>query len=307
MQFNEHKINLNNQSARYYQVPIANNAQSEDGHQSTDNQSTDKPQLHFYGGNGFPVGVYQPLLTRLSQHFVVSSLAMRGYWHDKPTAKALTREEDADMLIEFLQATQTQPIVAVGHSQGATATAMAAAKRPELFRAVYLIEPVTFTKAQAVLYECLPRFIKQRYEPFKGTLQKQTHWDSIDDYYQHLRGHRAYKRVSDENLWIYASHSLVASTQGNGYELLFSPEQELANYHGKTPFIDNALKELNHLGVPYQLITGKPNIFISEKVRQAWAKFVDEDKIITLPEYGHLLPVEAPELVADLIIPLPSE
>ncbi len=286
MQCSEHQITLNNKSARYYQLIADSDAKQDTKQMATQitTQNTDKPAVkptvHFYGGNGFAVGVYQPFLSCLARDFNVISLAMRGCWHDKPTADKLHREEDADMLIEFLQATQSQPVIGIGHSQGATATAIAATKRPDLFQSLYLIEPVTFTKFQFILYECLPSFIKQRYEPFKGTLRKQTHWESVDDYYQYLRQHKAYKRVSDENLQIYAQHSLQKN-EADGFELIFLPEQELANYHGKTPFIDPSLKQLNQLGLPYHLIIGKPNLFISDKVRKEWAKFVDKDKIIT--------------------------
>ncbi len=285
----EYAINLNNQSARYYQY-------------QTENTATEPKQpLHFYGGNGFVAGVYQPLLEELSKNFAVTSLAMRGYWHDKPTAKILTREQDADMLIEFLEKTQSQPVVSVGHSQGATATAIACAKRPDLFHSVYCIEPVTFTKTQAIFYHYLPRPIKLRYEPFKSTLTKQNHWATIDDYYQYLRNHRAYKRITDENLQIYAKESLIACDNGEGYQLLFAPEQELANYFG-TPFIDPALKAMNKTKTPYYLISGKPNMFMSEKVRNSWKSFVKAEQLITLNDYGHMLPVEAPKLVAETII-----
>ncbi len=282
----EHTININNQSARYYKAK---------------NSVKSKNPLHFYGGNGFVAGVYQPLFAELSNHFDITSLAMRGYWHDKPTAKILTREQDADMLIAFLEKTQTQPIIGVGHSQGATATAIACAKRPDLFHSVYCIEPVTFTKNQVLLYKKLPRWLKLRYEPFKSTLTKQSHWQTVEDYYQYLRQHRAYKRITDDNLYLYAKNSLVASNNGQGYDLLFAPKQELANYFG-TPFIDPALKAMNKANIPYYIISGKPNLFMSEKVRQSWKGFVKQEQLISLVDYGHMLPVEAPKLVAETII-----
>ena len=91
---------------------------------------------------------------------------MRGYWPDLPTEKIMTREQDADWLIEFLERTQTGPVIGIGHSQGATATAMAAAKRPDLFSALYLIDPVTFTRKQSLLFNRIPRLILQTQEPF---------------------------------------------------------------------------------------------------------------------------------------------
>lgn len=281
---------IKGQRARYYDLSAVNKTAP----------STALPPAHFYGGNGFSAGVYEPLLMDLSHQFAVTSLAMRGYWHDLPTEPTLTREQDAQMLIAFLEQSYTEPVVGIGHSQGATATALAAAKRPDLFSQLYLIEPVTFTKQQQIIYDLLPRALKMRQEPFKSTSVKQAHWHSVAAYYEHLRAHRAFKRISDEHLNTFAQNSLVPAKQG-GFELLFSPAQEMANYFG-TPYINAALKKLNKAKLPYTLIVGKPTIFISDKVRASWQGVVAEDDLITLPDYGHLLPMEAPELCAKLII-----
>ena len=282
-------ITVHKKNARYYELsqlnPLANNPNSV------------RPPAHFYGGNGFTVGAYTPLLETLASGFTLSSLAMRGYWYDKPTSRCLTRAQDADMLIEFLEKTQDAPIVGIGHSQGATATAIAAAKRPDLFSQLYLIEPVTFTKTQTRLYNLTPRVLKLTREPFKSTLTKQATWASVAEFYEHLRAQRAYRRISDAHLQVFAENSLEQQADGS-YTLLFSPEQELANYFG-TPYIDDALKKLR---CPYTIITGKPTLFISDKVRKHWQTFIPAERILSLPDYGHLLPIEAPELCAQVII-----
>ena len=280
---------IKGQAARYYDLsPLGSGANQ---------QQQTRPRAHFYGGNGFTVGTYAPLLTELAIGFDLTALAMRGYWYDKPTSKCLTRAQDAEMLIEFLEKMQDAPIIGMGHSQGATATAIAAAKRPDLFSQLYLIEPVTFTKAQTRLYNLTPRALKLTREPFKSTLTKQATWASVAEFYEHLRAQRAYRRISDVHLQVFAEQSLEQQVDGS-YQLIFTPEQELANYFG-TPYIDEALKKLR---CPYTLINGKPTLFISDKVRENWAKFIPNERIISLPNYGHLLPMEAPELCAQIII-----
>ncbi|MFO1365137.1 MAG: hypothetical protein U1E92_02055 [Moraxella osloensis] len=108
-----------------------------------------------------------------------------------------------------------KPVIGIGHSQGATATTIAAAKRPDLFSALYLLEPVTFTNQQGKLYSLpVPRMVKMTREPFKSTQVKQADWPSVDAYYQFLRRHKAYKRITDEHLLTYAKNSLEAGEQG---------------------------------------------------------------------------------------------
>lgn len=289
MQTFERIININGKNARYYDL-------SDLGQKAKDAKST---PAHFYGGNGFATGVYIPLLTKLSERFELSSLAMRGYWQDLPTLKKLTREQDADMLIDFLEKTQDKPVVGIGHSQGATATAIAAAKRPELFSQLYLIEPVTFTKPQKLMMDLMPAKLKISHEPFKSTLAKQAEWQSIEAYYDYLRAHRAFKRIDDNHLYIFAKNSLVQEEQK--YRLLFTPEQELASYFD-TPFVNDALKTLNNMALPYTILMGKPSIFISQKVRKVWKNLVPTTQIIELSDNGHLLPMEAPVQCANLIV-----
>ena len=280
----EQRISLNGKNAKYYNIKNPTASQT----------------AHFYGGNGFALGVYEPLLSDLAQHLNITALTMRGEWYDKPTADKMTREEDADVLIEFLQKTQDKPIIGIGHSQGATATTIAAAKRPDLFSALYLLEPVTFTNQQGKLYSLVPRMVKMTREPFKSTQVKQADWHSVDAYYQFLRRHKAYKRITDEHLLTYAKNSLEAG-QSAELTLRFSPKQELANYFG-TPLIMKPLQQLiADNKVPVQLIIGKPSMFISQQVRQMWDKFVPNEQMTVLNDYGHLLPLEAPELCAKLI------
>ena len=280
----EQRIKLNGKNAKYYNIKNPTASQT----------------AHFYGGNGFALGVYEPLLSDLAQHLNITALTMRGEWYDKPTADKMTREEDADVLIEFLQKTQDKPIIGIGHSQGATATTMAAAKRPDLFSALYLLEPVTFTNQQGKLYSLVPRMVKMTREPFKSTQVKQADWPSVDAYYQFLRRHKAYKRITDEHLLTYAKNSLEAGEQAK-LTLRFSPKQELANYFG-TPLIMKPLQQLiADNKVPVQLIIGKPSMFISQQVRQIWDTFVPSEQMTVLNDYGHLLPLEAPELCAKLI------
>ncbi|MEZ7502235.1 alpha/beta hydrolase [Psychrobacter sp. Arc29] len=290
MQAFEHTMTLDGKKARYYDLsPLA----------GSDTNIQLSP-AHFYGGNGFTAGVYLPLLTKLSEQFTITSLAMRGYWYDLPSVKKLTREQDADILINFLERTQDKPIVGIGHSQGATATAIAAAKRPELFSQLYLIEPVTFTKSQMLMMNSAPDDLKITQEPFKSTQAKQAQWESIESYYDYLRAHRAFKRIDDDNLYVFAKNSLVENKQGQ-HSLLFAPEQELASYFD-TPFVNDALKDLNTIGLPYTIIVGKPSMFISDDVRKVWQHLVPSERIIELSDNGHLLPMEAPEQCANIII-----
>lgn len=97
MQTFERTNTLDDKQARYYDLSALGNK----------DKNKSRTAAHFYGGNGFTTGVYLPLLTKLSAHFAITSLAMRGYWHDLPSVKKLTHEQDADILIDFLERHKT--------------------------------------------------------------------------------------------------------------------------------------------------------------------------------------------------------
>ena len=81
MQTFERTMTLEGKKARYYDLSALIN----------NNKNPKLPAAHFYGGNGFTTGVYLPLLTKLSEQFAITSLAMRGYWHDLPTVKKMLK------------------------------------------------------------------------------------------------------------------------------------------------------------------------------------------------------------------------
>ncbi|UJF24833.1 alpha/beta hydrolase [Suttonella sp. R2A3] len=273
-----HQITLESQSAHYH------------------SWGSSGEKAHFYGGNGFLFAAYLPLIHALQHDYHFISLAMRGLWSKPPVPKrAFTRKEDAELLIAFLEQTTDQPVVGMGHSQGASATVIAASQRPDLFSRLILIEPVSFTPWQARWIPALPVWFKNHFEPFKGALAKQSIWPSIEAYQKELRSHRAFRRFNDEDLAHFA-HASLCATQ-DGFTLRFPPEQEVANYHG-TPCIESALKSLT---VPYHIISGKPSMFLSDKVRKRWGQFVLPNQWTVDPHFGHLLPLEAPHACAQLI------
>ena len=154
---------------------------------------------HFYHANGFPLGVYTPLLSQLSQKFNLSALAWRATWSDigKPP-KSRNWEIYADDLITFIESQYKNPIVGIGHSMGATCTVLAAEKRPDLFKTLILIEPAMVSRPLAKLVRFIPKFVMNKIEPAKGTLKKPDTWPDLESYLDYCKRFRGYKRFNDE-------------------------------------------------------------------------------------------------------------
>ncbi|MBN1252501.1 MAG: alpha/beta hydrolase [Bacteroidales bacterium] len=252
---------------------------------------------HFYGANGFPLGVYTEFIKNLSNKFDLTCLSLRACWPNIGNAPKQTNWEIyADDLIAFLEQNFTEPIIAIGHSQGATASIIAASKRPDLFKSLIIIEPASVSRKWEYILKLVPYFIKKTQQPIKSALEKQDIWNSRDEFYKFIRKNKAYKRVSDKVLEDFAKFGLEKTENGK-FKLSFSLEWEAANY-SIAPSIWKYLKKIN---LPIQVIAGKPSIFFSNELREKWKQIAPNSLMSVNEQFGHLFPLEAPEICADLI------
>ncbi len=252
---------------------------------------------HFYHANGFPLGVYAALVEQLAADFALSALKNRATWQGvgAPDAR-ISWATYADDLIEYLQQGDGEPIIGIGHSMGATATLIAAHKHPELFRALVLIEPAMLKPLQAVAVNMLPMALKQFIEPIRSTLRKPHHWDSHDDFRQLYGGKRAFRRFDAQALDTLMDAAVVPGVQG-GVKLAFPVQWEAYNYANAM----NVMPLARKVKVPTVVIRGKPSVFFSEKMWRRWQAAAPETVFLENSEYGHLLPLEAPEICYQLV------
>ncbi len=259
--------------------------------------NTEGEPAHFYGANGFPLGTYSEFLKQLSTQFKLTCLSLRACWPNIGKAPQQTNwEQYADDLIIFLEQKFREPIVGIGHSQGATATIIAASKRPELFKSLILIEPASVTQIMSTTLKLTPYFFKITQQPFKSALEKNDIWESREAFYQNCRKNKAYKRISDKVLTDFAEFGLRPIENGK-FTLTFSSEWELSNYL----LAPSIWKYLRKVKIPIQVIAGKPSLFFSQKIREKWKQVSSNSSIMVNEDYGHLFPLEAPKICAEMI------
>ena len=259
--------------------------------------NTEGIPAHFYPANGFPLGTYSEFLNHLSTKFKLTCLSPRACWPNIGEAPRQTNwEQYADDLIAFLEQKFNEPIVAIGHSQGATASIIAASKRPDLFKSLIVIEPASVTQTVSNILKFTPYFIKTTQQPFKGAVEKNEVWESREAFYEDCRKNRAYKRISDQVLKDFADFGL-RTTQNGKFVLTFSSNWELSNYL----LAPSIWKYLRKIKIPIQVIAGKPSLFFSQKLREKWKRISPNSSIVANNDYGHLFPLEAPEICAKMI------
>ncbi len=261
----------------------------------TDHSS--KEPMHLYGANGFPLGVYQPLLELLAQDYNVGALANRATWRPAVSLhKSRSWQIYADDLITFLEQQACGPVIGVGHSLGATTTVLAAKKRPDLFSKLVLIEPAMLAKPLAAMVQVLPKVIMTKINPVKGTLNKRERFTDRDDFLTHIKKFKGYAKFSEQMFELFADHSIIKNEQGD-YQLAFPKHWEAHNY-SQPP---NIMRDITKLEIPVVAIRGKPSMFFSHDMWRHWQQACPHSTFLESMAHGHLLPLEAPNLCGELI------
>lgn len=205
-------------------------------------------------------------------------------------------ETYADDLIAFVEQQYKEPIVVIGHSQGATAAIIAVSKRPELFKSLILIEPASVSTFLGYLVKFTPYCIKKHFQPFKSGLKKQDIWETREAFFEYSRKHKAHRRISDSVLKDLTKFGLKP-IENSKFILTFSSKWETSNYT-LAPTIWKYLKKVK---IPIQVIAGKPSLFFTQDVRDKWGKISSNSTLEVNEKYGHLFPLEAPEICAKMI------
>lgn len=253
--------------------------------------------IHFYHANGFPAGVYQPFLQTLNQDFDVYALQSRATWPDMPAPQHTNWHIYADDLIEFIEKLG-KPIIAIGHSMGASATVLAAGKRPDLFKALILIEPAMVSLPMSLLLQTMPKKIINDLRLIKGTANKPDTWSSKEEYLTYIKKFKGYRQFSDESFHYFSDNAIK---QKNGkFKLLFPKQWEAYNYTNP-PYLMRDLTKLDKLNIPTIAIRGKPNMFFSHKLWDRWTKVQKKAIFLENENFSHLFPLEGPEECMTLI------
>lgn len=251
------------------------------------------PAVVFHHATALGPRAYAPFLSEIGDAYHLKALAMRPLWQDAPPPNR-RREWDlfADDLIAWIEATQDNPVLAMGHSIGAATTAMAAVKRPDLFKGLVLIEPSGVTRRIRLLLKLIPYRLRQTNGPAAEVLNGPTQWPSRDAAFAYYRASKAYRRFDDATLRSLIDALTVSTDTGIKLEY---PRNWEAHLYATPPHI---LPTLKRLAVPTEVIIGKPSLFMDPSIARSLRASRPDITFQTLPDYGHLLPLEAPTQVA---------
>src|SRR5205823_888089 len=181
--------------------------------------SVNDVRLHYldYGGNGppavlhhatgFHAWVWKPIAEALSARYRVFAVDARGHGDSEKPAAGYRWEAFIADLVAFVEALAFGRVLGIGHSLGATTTAGAAADRPDLFRAVALLDPILFPREF--------RNLSTEDNPMaSAALKRRAAWSSHEEVFASYRGRGPFIKCRDAVLRLYVDHGFAVDDGG---------------------------------------------------------------------------------------------
>lgn len=260
------------------------------------------PMLHFSHANGYSPECYQRLLTPLTHQFHVIGHYARPLRSTTATRKNIPGwDVFCDDLIRSIESSARDKVYAAGHSMGAIATLMAAAKRPDLFEKIFLLEPVLLSPINTLGLDVLPRAITNHVPVIKKALGRPDTWPSKEAAFEFHRPKRVFSRMTDEALWDYIEHGTVANARGQ-VTLAYKKELEAHCYS----LIPNVWRQIRTCKVPVIGIRGAESDTLTTPEWKRWKMLAPHHRLMEIADATHLLPLEKPAQVSDIILKLAS-
>lgn len=283
--------------------PVRKQIVRDGGHVSYLEWRSPHPALHFAHANGFNSEVYRKLLAPLAVRFQIFASDMRGHgFTTLPTAARMTKgwSIHGGDLNEFLAKVHTGPLVLAGHSMGAIASLMVAARHPERVRALVLAEPVLVPSAMAFALLRLVRATGVR-PPVPDLADRAARrreiFASFDDVFFAYRGRGAFQTWPEQVLRDYLSGGLEPTGNGTEVRLACRPWWEAENFRSSPPGIARLASLVR---CPMTLIVGE-NGTARDKEVGVMMRLHKRARLVRVPGASHFLPMERPEIVRDEI------
>jgi len=222
----------------------------------------------------------------------------RPIWDQDGYVKFKSWHTLADDLIAFFDTQNMSEVTGIGHSLGAVVSVLAAKKRPDLFKELILIEPVTFPSWLKLVKWIIPiSIVKKSFPIAKQALRRRDVFESKLKLFESYRSKKVFARMSDQAILEWIEAGTIPRPDGK-LTLRFSKQWEAQIYATVHYYLD----DLKHLEIPVSMLMGKETDAIFKSAVNKWKKIRPQDQILEFEDSGHLLPFEKSAEVANFIL-----
>ena len=259
--------------------------------------------LVFLHANGYPPECYRLLLSQLSKKHHVKAMVQRPLWPESKPDDIEDWIPLTDDLLRYLDMHQTGPIACVGHSMGGIALLRAALREPERFKAIVLLDPVLFPPYFIAFWNVMHRLkIGMRRHPFiNAARQRRQQFDDLERLYQGYRRKLVFRYFDDEALRAYVV-GIACQVDESGYQLCYSAKWETHIYLTSIQRDMDLWRGLPKLDLPTLIVRGAETDTFWERTGKLVKRKQPKIQVVTLERSTHLVPLERPDEVSNLIL-----
>jgi pimeloyl-ACP methyl ester carboxylesterase len=249
------------------------------------------PVLLFSHATGFHGRVFEPMASFLTDQFRCVALDLRGHGlSELPPPAGLAWSGMADDVVAALDADYfpAGPVHGIGHSMGGAALVMAAARRPDAFRSLWLYEPVIVPTDD--------RSLPDGDNPMsEAAARRRDRFDSLDHAYENYRAKPPLDQLHPDALRAYVDGGFSSSPDGS-VTLRCRPSTEADVF--RQAAVSGAWGSVATLELPVAVVTGRPEEVGPAAFAPAIADVLREGALIERPLLGHFGPLEDPAAMA---------
>jgi pimeloyl-ACP methyl ester carboxylesterase len=249
-----------------------------------------KPPLHFSHANGFPVSMYLPWMAELARDFRVIGLSLRG---QDGLSEGITDWHTLAMdLAGFLESRELGPLVGVGHSIGAVTTLLCAARRPDLFSRVILLDPPLFPKKLVYMFRWAKLLgQKRRFPPAVRARRRRDGWKDRQEALDYFRGKGMFNGWKEEYLRAYVTYGLRPDPE-LGMALICPPEAEARGFEN---YPTDVWSWPPRLRTPTLLVRGGESEVLTAATCEYFCRLCPQAETAVIEGAGHFIPMQRPD------------
>ncbi len=252
-----------------------------------------KEIIHFAHANGFPAQTYNKIFSFLKDDFEINYLERHAHNPIFPVTDGWHRL--ADELCEEIVSRYDKPIIGIGHSLGGILHFLVAARNPELYKTIILLDAPIISRLSSAGIKFLKMTKRMKNSPLvKTTRFRRAIWKTKDEAFEHFKKKEKFAKFDEDVLRDYIEFGTVETDKG--FKLFFDPQIE-AKIYGTLPHYLPKLR--GKLKVPAFYIGGTN----SHEAKLARLGFMQKHFPVKSQfiEGSHLFPFEKPEETAKAI------
>ncbi|MCX5866818.1 MAG: alpha/beta hydrolase [Proteobacteria bacterium] len=251
------------------------------------------PDLVLLHATGFLPWLWHPIARRLAGKYRIIAPYFCDHRVEDPRKGGVSWALLAEDMIGFLRALRLRDPFLAGHSMGGTVLTLVEALFGPLARKMILIEPIYLPTE---IYRA--KITVEEHPLANKSIKRRNRWKNTGEAETYLRSKELFRNWDQEMLDLYVKYGMKEG-EGGGLELVCHPDREAALFVGSAARDPWPL--LPKLTCPVFFLEGEesPNRGFIDLGKAAAMMPRAERRII--PGSGHLVPMEKPAVIAEII------